>query len=60
MARADMESARGAPIVTSGKREAAGRIIGVNPCGGDPDCHDGRSVSLQSVEGNGEGRLVRD
>lgn len=29
MARADMESARGAPIAASGKHKAAVRVIGV-------------------------------
>ena len=48
MVRADMESAHGAPIATSGRHEAAGRVIGVSPCGCDPVCHDGRSVSLQT------------
>ena len=47
-ARAEMESAdRAAPIATSGKREAAGRVIGVKRGGDDPVCHDGRSVSEQ-------------
>ena len=37
MARADMESAdTAAPIVTSGKREAAGRVIGVKRVWGRP------------------------
>jgi len=48
MRRADMESARGAPIGTSGRREAAGSVIGVNPCGCDPISHDGPSVSKQT------------
>ena len=52
MVRADMESAHGAPIGTSGRHRAAGRVIGVSPCGCDPVCHDGRSVSAQAVEGN--------
>lgn len=52
MARADMESAHGAPIGTSGTHEAAGRVIGVNPCGCDPVCHDGRSVSKQAQDGD--------
>src|SRR3990172_3941312 len=48
MARADMESAdSAAPIVASGKRAAAGRVIGVRGCGDDPVCHDGRSISEQ-------------
>lgn len=47
-----MESAHGAPIGTSGKHEAAGRVIGVNPCGCDPVCHDGRSVSVQAQDGS--------
>lgn len=51
MTRADMESAHGAPIATSGTHEAAGRVIGVNPCGCDPISHDGRSVSKQTQEG---------
>ena len=42
-----MESAHRAPIVASGSREAAGRVIGVSPCGSSPVCHDGRSVSWQ-------------
>ena len=47
-ARADMESARpAAPIVTSGKREAAGRVIGVKRGGGDLVGHDERSISTQ-------------
>ena len=51
MTRADMESANtGAPIATSGKREAAGEVIGVKRCGGDPVCHDERSISSQAVE----------
>ena len=63
MARADMESAHGAPIATSGKHEAAGRVNGVNPCGCDPISHDGRSVSAQAVDGNNgnsncQGRLI--
>ena len=45
--RADMESAHGAPIGTSG-RQAAGSVIGVNPCGCDPSSHDRRSVSKQT------------
>src|SRR3954453_8760776 len=46
-----MESANtNAPIVTSGKREAAGGVIGVSRCGGNPVCHDGRKVSKQSSE----------
>jgi len=36
MTRADMESAHGAPIATSGTHEAAGRVNGVNSCGCDP------------------------
>ena len=48
MARADMESAHGAPIVTSGRHKAAGRVIGVNPCGYYPLSHDGGSVSVQT------------
>lgn len=51
MTRADMESAHGAPIGTSGRREAAGRVNGVNPCGCDPISHDGRSVSKQTQGG---------
>ena len=48
MARADMESAnRAAPIVASGKRAAAGRVIGVKRGVDDPVCHDGRSISKQ-------------
>ena len=48
MARADMESADpAAPIVASGKREAAGRVIGFERGGDDPVCHDGRSISKQ-------------
>lgn len=47
-----MESAHGAPIDASGTREAAGSVIGVNPCGCDPVCHDGRSVSVQAWDGN--------
>lgn len=51
-ARAEMESAnRTAPIVTSGKRVAAGRVIGVEHGGDDPDCHDGRSISEQGLGG---------
>ena len=50
MARADMESAgTAAPIATSGKREAAGEVIGVKRCGGDPVGHDERSISWQVV-----------
>lgn len=30
MVRADMESAHAVPIVTSGRREAAGRVIGID------------------------------
>jgi len=42
LTRADMESADiAAPIVTSGKREAAGGVIGVKRCGDDPVGHDG-------------------
>ena len=51
MTRTDMESAHGAPIVPSSKRTAAGRVIGVNPCGCEPISHDGRSVSKQTREG---------
>jgi len=48
MARADMESADpAAPIVASGKRAAAGGVIGVKRGGDDPGCHDGRSISTQ-------------
>jgi len=48
LARADMESAdTAAPIVVTGKRDAAGQVIGVRRCGDDPVCHDGRSVSAQ-------------
>jgi hypothetical protein len=48
LARADMESANhAAPIATSGKRGAAGRVIGVKRSGGDPVCHDGPSISTQ-------------
>jgi len=46
MTRADMESARDAPIVTSGCWRA-GRVIGVRSRGCDPVCHDERSVSAQ-------------
>jgi len=43
-----MESADlDAPIATSGKREAADRVIGVKRGGDDPGCHDGRSISEQ-------------
>lgn len=31
-----MESAQGAQIVTIGRHVAAGRVIGVNRCGGEP------------------------
>jgi len=49
-ARADMESADpAAPIGTSGKRAAAGRVIGVKRGGDDPVCHDGRSISVQGL-----------
>ena len=41
MTRADMESAHGAPIGQSGT-QAAGRVKGINPWGGDPISHDGR------------------
>jgi len=42
VARADMESANtAAPIVTSGGRDVAGRVIGVERCGGDPGCPEG-------------------
>ena len=51
MTRADMESAHGAPIATSGRREVAGRVNGVSPCGCDPISHDGRSVSMQTQGG---------
>jgi hypothetical protein len=52
VARADMESASTeAPIVATGEREAATRVIGVSRCGGDPGCHGGRSVSAQSMVG---------
>lgn len=51
MTRADMESAYGAPIVTSGRHEASGSVIGVNQCGCDPISHDGRSVSNQTQGG---------
>lgn len=51
MTRADMESAHGAPIGTSGTHEAAGSVIGINPCGCDPICHDERSVSTQMQGG---------
>ena len=50
MARADMESAREAPIATSGYGRA-GRVIGVKSHGCDPGCHEGRSVSAQGVGG---------
>jgi hypothetical protein len=56
VARADMESAdRAAPIDTSGKREAAGRVIGVKRGGDDPVCHDGRSISTQGSGWGGSG-----
>ena len=51
MVRADMESAHGAPIATSGRHAVVGRVIGVKPCECDPVCHDGRSVSLQTGGG---------
>ena len=38
-----------APIVASGKREAAGRVIGVKRGGGDPSGHDERSISKQGA-----------
>ena len=48
LARADMESAdTAAPIVATGRREAARQVIGVRWCGDDPVCHDGQSVSAQ-------------
>ena len=46
-----MESAHGAPIATSGRHEAAGRVIGINPCRCDPRRHDERSVSVQARKG---------
>lgn len=47
--RADMESARGAPIDTSGTRAAAGRGIGIRPRGGEPVGHEGRPVSCSAA-----------
>ena len=43
-----MESVHGKTIVTSGRHKAAGKVIGVNPCGYNPTHHDGRSVSVQT------------
>ena len=50
MTRADMESAHGVPIVTSGCFRA-GRVIGIDPCGCDLFSHDGRIVSTQTQGG---------
>ena len=60
VARADMESAdSAAPIATSGKREAAGEVIGVKRCGGDPVGHDERSISWQVVVGLNDTQAVQ-
>jgi hypothetical protein len=52
MARAEMESAHGAPIVATGKHSAAVNVIGIKPCGCDPVCHDGDQSPCKRETGN--------
>ena len=46
------------PIILSGRREAAGRVIGIERCGGDPGCHDG-DQSLGKALGKNVSRWKR-